>query len=635
MMKRWLFLFIVIPTLLFAQEKRWLQGKVVSIGENNEETAEENLKVTIDETGDSDITTTNGRFRIFLPAHFKAGEKITLSIKKEDYRVQYPLDGELRIPVDLLKDQIKVRLLPVGSPLFWTHDRIEKFIADLTEKSKEQVVPEAKPKKVDFGPLIKEWASKYGFSAQEAEAEIDKWITAVEEKQNDTYKLALAAFAKRNFGQAAELFHKSGEFKSKQLKEITRLAEELEEKKKKLTAEAIQAFRKEGDSHYNNYQFKQALTAYEKTLIYVSREESPQAWFDLTLEIAGTNRALGIRTAGTEIQKYLDAGLDAYRDALTAIKKTDRPEQWAAAQIGIGNVLAGQGIRRGGEPGGKLLGEAVDAFRLALQVYTPEHLAIDWARTHYNLGRVLFTQSLLEAGDKRTQLLKKAVDAYQQTLKMLSYSSYPTRWADTQNLLAKVFNELQDWPKVAASYDSVLKVYHDDQNAYQTASLIYHEVLFNYDEGFILNQNWLARHPDDQSAQLNFAEKHFTTGRFSECETRIAEILENPEVAASSKIALQAVGLANATALGKLSETNGSLEQLISMVSNQVDTFKVSWQFNGTRHFIDTSENEHLATHRDWLLSLFQALEGENRQAILAALRQVQASWQQVAGKSK
>ncbi|MCH8956265.1 hypothetical protein IIA28_13250, partial [candidate division KSB1 bacterium] len=391
MMKRWLFLFIVIPTLLFAQEKRWLQGKVVSIGENNEETAEENLKVTIDETGDSDITTTNGRFRIFLPAHFKAGEKITLSIKKEDYRVQYPLDGELRIPVDLRKDQIKVRLLPVGSPLFWTHDRIEKFIADLTEKSKEQVVPEAKPKKVDFGPLIKEWASKYGFSAQEAEAEIDKWITAVEENQNDTYKLALAAFAKRNFGQAAELFHKSGEFKSKQLKEITRLAEELEEKKKKLTAETIQAFRKEGDSHYNNYQFKQALTAYEKTVIYVSREESPQEWFDLTLEIAGTNRALGIRTAGTDIKKYFDAALNAYRGALSAVPKTDRPEQWAAAQIGIGNVLAGQGIRTGGEPGGKLLGEAVDAYRLALQVYTPEHLAIPWARTHYNLGRVLFT----------------------------------------------------------------------------------------------------------------------------------------------------------------------------------------------------------------------------------------------------
>jgi len=78
-------------------------------------------------------------------------------------------------------------------------------------------------------------------------------------------------------------------------------------------------------------------------------------------------------------------------------------------------------------------------------------------------------------------------------------------------------------------------------------------------------------------------------------------------VAASSKIALQAVGLANATALGKLSETNGSLDRLISMVSNQVDTFKVSWQFNGTRHFIDTSKNEHLATHRDWLLSLFCA----------------------------
>jgi hypothetical protein len=164
---------LLLPGFLSAQE-RWLRGKVVSIDEHEQRKPEVNITVTMLETGDADNTNSLGLFRIFLKNIFKPGEKVTLVIDKPDWRIRYPLDGEARIPAELAKEFVEVQLLPVGSKLFWTHDRIEKFISDIAEKSKQQVTPEGRPETIDFGRYIKEWAVKYGFSAQQAKGEIDK-----------------------------------------------------------------------------------------------------------------------------------------------------------------------------------------------------------------------------------------------------------------------------------------------------------------------------------------------------------------------------------------------------------------------------------------------------------------------------
>ena len=99
-------------------------------------------------------------------------------------KIQYPLDGEARIPADLKKELVKITLLPIGSKLFWTHDRIEKFVEGLAEKSKQQITPEGKPEDIDFSRYIKDWATQYGFSAEEALAEINKWIADIEKEQD-------------------------------------------------------------------------------------------------------------------------------------------------------------------------------------------------------------------------------------------------------------------------------------------------------------------------------------------------------------------------------------------------------------------------------------------------------------------
>ena len=80
--------------------------------------------------------------------------------------------------------------------------------------------PEGKPEEIDFSRYIKDWAVKYGFNAQQAREEIDKWITDIEKNQNDLYKLGLAAFAKKNFHEASALFNESAELKAQKLEAV-------------------------------------------------------------------------------------------------------------------------------------------------------------------------------------------------------------------------------------------------------------------------------------------------------------------------------------------------------------------------------------------------------------------------------
>jgi tetratricopeptide (TPR) repeat protein len=239
---------------------------------------------------------------LFLPDLFKAGETITMMVEKTGWRIQYPLDGEVRVPANLKKDTIEIRLLPVGSKKFWSDDRIQKFVEDMAERAREQVKPEGKPEEIDLGRYIKEWAAEYGFSAEQAKAEIDKWVAEVQEKQDDFHKLGLAAYAERNFGKAAALLTESA---------ITK-AERLE----RLTEETVRDFRLAGDAQYNNYAFDKALAVYQRALDYLSKERNPRLWARVLVDIGLAQRQISIRAAGSAIHAHLNTAVEAYRKAL-------------------------------------------------------------------------------------------------------------------------------------------------------------------------------------------------------------------------------------------------------------------------------------------------------------------------------
>jgi hypothetical protein len=167
---------------------------------------------------------------------------------------------------------------------------------------------------------------------------------------------------------------------------------------------------------------------------------------------------------------------------------------------------------------------------------------------------------------------------------------------------------LEDWANAAESYVDVLTVYPDHKDAYDTASYIYHETLFKFGQASALNKQWLERHPDDLAALSDFAEKHFTTGRFTECEQRIAPLLANLAVEPRFHIALRAIQIANSLALEKTDMVPGRIDALVETIANQPKEFKVNWSFKGTKYFI--GHNEKLAPYRPWLMQFFEAVEG-------------------------
>jgi tetratricopeptide (TPR) repeat protein len=271
------------------------------------------------------------------------------------------------------------------------------------------------------------------------------------------------------------------------------------------------------------------------------------------------------------------------------------------------------------------LDEAVAAFREALEVYTRGHSPQQWAMTQYNLGAALRSQGERAEGDDGVRLLGEAVDAYREALKVFTREHSPKVWAMTQYNLAEVYYILRNWLGAAETYANVLTLYPSDEEAYTIASLLYHQVLFRFEEAFTLNQQWLARRPDDISAQADFAEKHFTTTRFEECERRINALLAVPEVSASTKSALRVIEIADLLALNKADRISSKMEALIAEVSCQPADFKVGWVFDGTRHFI--SQTEKLSPYCDWLDKLFDAIGGEDRETILKGLKEAKESF--------
>ncbi|MFO1429480.1 MAG: tetratricopeptide repeat protein [Candidatus Competibacteraceae bacterium] len=606
---------LCLPALLLAEE-RLLKGQVVLVKEHDETVAvEEGVEVTFKERGDRVRTKAQGLFRLFLPDVYKSGEKITLLVDKSDWRIQYPLEGEVRIPVDLEKELVEIRLLPVGSKKFWSDDRIEKFIQDLAEQTKQQVRLEGSPKDIDFSRYIKDWAAKYGFSPQAAKAEIDKWVAEVQKNQDDLYKLGLAAFAEKNFGKAHDLFQESGNVKAERL-------EAVRQQEQTLTEETVRDFRLAGDAAYNNYDFAKALASYQRALSYVSKERQPLLWAAAFNDVGRANDELGIRVEGKAAQQHLNEAVAAYRQALEVYTRAQLPQDWATTQNNLGAALQEQGIRTGGEAGQRLLGEAVTAYRQALEVRTRAQLPQDWAMTQNNLGNALSEQGIRTGGEAGQRLLGEAVTAYRQALDVRTRAHLPYDWAQTQANLGKALLVLEDWTGAVVIYAELSRADPDNQEAYETLRFLYSEKLFQFTEAFAIDRQWLERHPDDLAVQANFTEVHLTTGRFAEAKTHLADLLTKPELDPQIRLALQALEIATLLALDEKSALPSKLTALHEAVAAKPDAVG-GWTFMGTKHVI--GQQAALAS-QTWLLDMLTAIEQGNSAALLAAIDKGQAA---------
>jgi hypothetical protein len=93
---------------------------------------------------------------------------------------------------------------------------------------------------------------------------------------------------------------------------------------------------------------------------------------------------------------------------------------------------------------------------------------------------------------------------------------------------------------------------------------------------------------------------------------------------ADLRAALRALEIAALIAQRKFEMVPIGLRELLDLVSAQPQDFQVGWDWAGTVHFVQT--DERVAPVRDWLLSLFEALQGKDRASTLEGIQNATAS---------
>jgi tetratricopeptide (TPR) repeat protein len=673
MMRRvWLIalIFAVIEPAGFASAARLLQGQVLeSHGGTTKPAA--NAHVWIVNVGNPYTTGPDGGYRVLVPDAIQIHQEITLFVKRRGWFVATPVGGKLELPVSLKADLL---LSPESSVEFLAPAQLAKLLESLPEKMKSQVKVDGKAGDTDPKQVVRDYAEEHHLSENEAVAKVDALVLQYEQSP-EPEKRCLAAIYRKHVDQAATTCRTAATSKTDLLKQkrqevenlskvrqsggreeenqsgFTGLLElsvrlvtsrptraqfmaesrspaKLEEAKRqliKLTEEVVGEFQSTGDIYYANYQFDEALKAYDEGLSYVEKKDLPTTWADMQWSIGMANWQIGIRTRDAAITEHLREAVKRYGEAQTVYTKTDFPEAWSAIENNLGNVLRDQGTRTGGEAGTQLLAQAVAAYRDALTVYTQEQLPQDWAMTQNNLGNVLGEQGTRTGGEAGTQLLAQAVAAYKAALEIRTREHLPEGWAQTHNNLARVYVALEDWQGAATSYRNVLTLYPDVEEAYLSTHMAYHEKLFSYASAFDLTKQWLDRHPTDLAAQANFAEAHLTTGRYGEAERRLGELLTKPDLDSSSAVGLRIVEIVNALALRKAGIVPDKLRGLRRFVTEQPESFSGSWSFEGTRQYTHTEKV--FTPYAAWLSDLFSVVESKDRASFLAALDHVKTGF--------
>jgi tetratricopeptide (TPR) repeat protein len=621
----------IFSTVAMGQQIK-LNGRLISAAEGKP-VPDIRIRIADEQSAPTDK---DGKFSIRLPPQSKEGDRVVITLSNAFWIINDPLDGEWILPATGPK---KVQTLDLtialwSSKALWTDARIEK---ELKRKPDEK---------------LDAYIDKYGVMPEVTKSAFEKWAAAqsgignsLREQSTRTegpeaarllgeaasaYRRALLVLTRDSMPQDwATTQHNLGYVLQEQgvrasgREAIRLISQGVAAYREALSVRsreqlplqwamtqndlgnALQAQGVRSDEPEARRLLAQATVAYREALLVFTREYVPQEWAKTQHNLGSALQEQGTRTEGSEGQKLLGEAIAAYRQALLVRTREQMPRQWAITQNSLGNALQAQGTKAQTPEAQRLFGEALVAYREALLVFTKEQTPALWAMTKHNVG-----SALQEKG-----LYGEAVAAYREALLVWTREQRPQQWAMAQNNLARAFYNLKEWTSAAEYYENVLAVYPEFRPAYERARFLEHEVLFNYQRAFKLNESWLQRNPDDLLALAKFAENHFTTGSFDECGRRTSLLLSDAKVS----IPLRALEIANLIALNRSAEVPAKVKNLIATMESQNADFKVEWSFAGVKHFLN--QGDQFAANRAWLLGLFEAIGSENRDEIIKNLK--------------
>lgn len=430
--------FLLFIILLFfysnahAQQSRELRGRVLQYDTRmSKGKAAEGVLVEIRETSGSDDTDELGLFRIQIPSVIRSGDEVELIVEIEGFQIYRPIGGKQRVPADLVRDQIDIKLLPIGSRLFLSYEGIELLLEQVADKTREKVKNTGEKKVViDLIGSISDWANRYGFSIEEVQSEVEAWIANVKaNRKHDPYLLGLAAFAENQFEVAAEHFKLSAEESEDALAKANERVDTLK-------ARVIRDYRKQGHAHYANYDFQAALGAYKQARTHTDTTLYAKSWARLSSDVGATQLQLGVRVKGQDAIDFMKSSIASHQQALKVYERDLLPQDLAQTQKELAKTLNELAQRTEGLEGIRLLQQADSIYRQVLKVFTYETVPKEWAGTQKNLANTLNQLGRRSEGQRGLNLLRESKEAYHQSLRVFTRDGFPEEWAQTQSNLA-------------------------------------------------------------------------------------------------------------------------------------------------------------------------------------------------------
>lgn len=600
--------------MAFAQAK--LEGRIVKV----DGTVASTVRV-ISPGGQSGTTDSRGHFLIQF-ASLKPGFSFRIIVNSPPgWKVCDPILG-LDTAQDMNNQEVRqVVIAPPKSDLLkgpkYVHNLIIYISRQLAEQKKiatrlgvenqelkqaERPKPETESEQTteQINVLLDKYTNEYDLKKEEVLAAVQSW--AQPQPSDDKETQALKEFWNRNYITAGKLAVQSAYEADDEL-------ERANQYKLEKSRASIRKFKLGGDSYMKANRWDLARDAYKDleqrfASRLISKEDFRDAWAENEVMLAyiswGLARAVSFDPRAYNYDE--EKGRQYYREAeryaleaLTVLTVDRQRELWAQAKFIYG--LSHQTPPTIAEVK-KYRDESVAALREAQQVFTNKASPQLWLF----MQRVIIESSQLDSSDPD--------------------------------------NAAADDAAAAKAYGEIVQEYPNDEEALGRAIALYDESVFDFAAAFALEQLWLDRHPADLEVQTDFAARHFTVGRFSECEQRINLLLANPEVAASRKPILRAIEIASLLGEGKTKIVPARMEALKAEINQQPARFGLtcglrskyednsgcnSDNLAATIKFIQ--ETQKLSHFQDWLIKLFDALLEPDRNVTLASLTDLQVKW--------
>ena len=375
--------------------------------------------------------------------------------------IYQPADGQLAA----LPASITVTMLPKGSPGLLGPAQIEamlhRTLLQVSSLQKQvaalkQSVAEAQGSTPDLGSAIADWAQANGFSATQADQQVQQWAVGIQKQsgQVTAEQRALSELALKHYENAARLFNVAGDADRQEIDAEDAQEQALEAQVKALQAAQLALLDKQRSSlqqlldhsqqaagaYQFNLQYHQATQTLEDAEATAAAEYKKhsgdtgfhQLWLRAVSNLGAARNTEGEVSPAGESLGLLAQSVDDFQLLVREYASLGDRRESAAAESGLGTALADEATRVSGDKAADLFDQAVQAYRSALEVRTRADLPQDWATTQNDLGDALADEAQRTSGDKAAALFGQAVQAFHQALAVINKANQPVEWARTQ-----------------------------------------------------------------------------------------------------------------------------------------------------------------------------------------------------------